>query len=213
MTKLTINVGAQQNDGTGDPIRLAFTKINSNFSEVYTALDGKAVFPSQVNRAGKYLKTDGGTTSFENIDYNELTNKPSIPAAQVNSDWNSSTGVSAILNKPQLAGVATSGNYNDLTNKPNLASVATSGSYLDLLYLPALFSGNYNDLTNKPTIFSGSYADLTNKPIVSAPANNYGANGDKAGMIAFDSNYIYYCTADYVDDNTSIWKRVELVAW
>lgn len=32
--------------------------------------------------------------------YNDLSNKPTIPAAQVNSDWNSSSGVSQILNKP-----------------------------------------------------------------------------------------------------------------
>ena len=40
-----------------------------------------------------------------------------------------------------------------------------------------------------------------------APAHSYGAAGDKAGMVAFDSNYIYYCTADYVDNTTNIWKR------
>ena len=33
-------------------------------------------------------------------DYDDLTNKPTIPAAQVNSDWNSNSGVSQILNKP-----------------------------------------------------------------------------------------------------------------
>jgi hypothetical protein len=31
---------------------------------------------------------------------NDLSNKPTIPAAQVNSDWNSNSGVSQILNKP-----------------------------------------------------------------------------------------------------------------
>ena len=34
--------------------------------------------------------------------YNDLTNKPSIPAAQVNSDWNASSGVAEILNKPTI---------------------------------------------------------------------------------------------------------------
>ena len=32
--------------------------------------------------------------------YNDLSDKPNIPAAQVNSDWVATTGVSAILNKP-----------------------------------------------------------------------------------------------------------------
>ena len=50
--------------------------------------------------------------------YTDLTNTPSIPAAQVNSDWNSTSGVSEILNKPTLATVATSGSYNDLSNTP-----------------------------------------------------------------------------------------------
>ena len=50
--------------------------------------------------------------------YTDLINTPSIPAAQVNSDWNSTSGVSEILNKPTLAAVATSGSYNDLSNTP-----------------------------------------------------------------------------------------------
>lgn len=46
-----------------------------------------------------------------------------IPAAQVNSDWNATSGVSQILNKPTLATVATSGSYDDLSNKPNIPAV------------------------------------------------------------------------------------------
>ena len=34
--------------------------------------------------------------------YNDLTNKPTIPAAQVNSDWNATSGVAKILNKPTI---------------------------------------------------------------------------------------------------------------
>ena len=35
-------------------------------------------------------------------DYDDLQNKPTIPAAQVNSDWNASSGVAEILNKPTI---------------------------------------------------------------------------------------------------------------
>ena len=52
--------------------------------------------------------------------YDDLSNKPTIPAAQVNSDWNASSGVAQILNKPTLATVATSGSYNDLIDKPTI---------------------------------------------------------------------------------------------
>lgn len=39
--------------------------------------------------------------------YTTLTDKPTIPAAQVNADWNSSSGLSQILNKPRVISQAT----------------------------------------------------------------------------------------------------------
>ena len=42
--------------------------------------------------------------------------------------------------KPVLATVATTGNYNDLLNTPTLATVATTGSYRDLTDKPAITS-------------------------------------------------------------------------
>ena len=38
MAKQTINVGTSANKGDGDPLRTAFTKINSNFTELYDAI-------------------------------------------------------------------------------------------------------------------------------------------------------------------------------
>jgi lysophospholipase L1-like esterase len=40
MAKQTINIGTTANDGTGDPIRAAFGKVNDNFTEIYTANTG-----------------------------------------------------------------------------------------------------------------------------------------------------------------------------
>jgi hypothetical protein len=59
------------------------------------------------------LKADISSISavgFSN-DYNDLDNKPTIPDAQVNADWNATSGVAEILNKPTIP-TATS----DLTN-------------------------------------------------------------------------------------------------
>ena len=41
MAKKTINVGTQANDGSGDPLRTAFQKINDNFDELFG--DGSTV--------------------------------------------------------------------------------------------------------------------------------------------------------------------------
>ncbi|WP_321945837.1 hypothetical protein [Paraburkholderia sp. J10-1] len=56
----------------------------------------------------------------------------------LNADWNATGGAGQILNKPNLAKVATSGQYDDLQGKPDLAPVATSGSYTDLIDTPTI---------------------------------------------------------------------------
>jgi hypothetical protein len=52
------------------------------------------------------LNAKADTSSLADVatsgDYNDLTNLPTIPAAQVNSDWNAVSGVAQILNKPTL---------------------------------------------------------------------------------------------------------------
>lgn len=57
----------------------------------------------------------------------------------------------------------------------------------------------------------GKIAQNKNLEISSIPPlSSVGLPNDSAGMIAFDSNYIYYCTVDYTDGTADIWKRV---AW
>jgi len=41
------------------------------------------------------------------------------------------------------------------------------------------------------------------------PSSSVGAAGDGVGMIAWDTSYIYICTAAH-DGSTAIWKRVAL---
>lgn len=81
------------------------------------------------------LATKANSSSLATVatsgSYNDLTNKPTIPAAQVNSDWNASSGVAQILNKPTFATVATSGSYNDLSDKPVIPAGVTVDQTLD----------------------------------------------------------------------------------
>ena len=55
----------------------------------------------QTDVALKANTADLGATAFSN-DYGDLDNLPTIPAAQVNSDWNATSGVAEILNKPTI---------------------------------------------------------------------------------------------------------------
>ena len=132
-------------------------------------------------------------------DYNDLTNKPTIPDAQINSDWTEadSSSKAYIQNKPNLATVATTGNYSDLNGTPSLATVATSGDYDDLTNKPTIPAAqvqsdwNQSDnssvdfIKNKPTLATvattGDYDDLTNKPTIPTVPTNVSAFTNDAG--------------------------------
>ena len=124
-------------------------------------------------------------------DYDDLINKPVIPAAQVNSDWEAVSGVAEILNKPVIptrtsqltndSGYATTGdiptklsdlqNDTDFVELSDLAAVATTGDYDDLINKPVIPAAQVNsdweavsgvaEILNKPTIPSNT-SDLNN---------------------------------------------------
>jgi len=121
--------------------------------------------------SGDYLKSTGSSVAW--------TAFPTIPAAQVQSDWGAVSGMGQILNKPTLAAVATSGSYGDLINTPTITSPIQSdwnqsnSTLLDFIKnKPALFSGAYNDLTGKPTV-PATLNDLADVNIASPVNDQY----------------------------------------
>ena len=110
---------------------------------------------------GQILSTTGSSiqwvTPFSGS-YTDLSNRPTIPAAQVNSDWNASSGAAVILNKPVVppqssvttaaAGTAAltynSGNGEFTFTPPDLSSFATETYVTTLSYthltLPTIYS-------------------------------------------------------------------------
>ena len=98
---------------------------------------------------------------------------PSIPPAQVNSDWNAVSGLAQILNKPLLATVATSGDYNDLSNLPTIpaAQIQSDWNQSNVLAL--------DYIKNKPTIpgAQGLQDVITQNPVLTTNNNiTFGAN-------------------------------------
>ena len=69
----------------------------------------------------KYVKTADLASVATSGSYNDLTDKPTIPAAQVNSDWDAVSGVAQILNKPTIPTV----NDATLTIQQNGVDVTT----------------------------------------------------------------------------------------
>lgn len=199
MSKQSINVGTQANDGTGDSLRLGAQKLNANFNEIYDAIGngiGLQINITGNNPApGQVLRSNGTIFVNQQLSYSDIANLPTIPAAQVNSDWAATTGVSAILNKPALATVATSGSYVDLFDKPTIPAAQiqsdwnqTNTNALDFIKnKPNIAALQVNPdwletntslrsyILNKPVLSavatSGSYTDLTDKPTITAPVN------------------------------------------
>ena len=56
MSRQNINVGTNQDDGTGDTLRAAFVKVNSNFVELYNELGGDT--PSDLKLVSNTITTD-----------------------------------------------------------------------------------------------------------------------------------------------------------
>jgi aminoglycoside phosphotransferase (APT) family kinase protein len=88
---------------------------------------------------------------------------------------------------------------------PKLSEQTATNSVVssDLLYVVS--GGNSRKISAGNVI-----AALTQ--VKTAPAATVGAAGDKKGMIAFDTNYLYICTADYTG-SANVWKRVALTTW
>ena len=161
-------------------------QVNSDWnanSGVAEILNKPTLGTMAAESASDYTKTSGLATVATTGDYDDLLDKPTIPAAQVNSDWNANSGVAEILNKPTLGTMAAE-SASDYTKTSGLATVATSGSY--------------NDLSNKPTIptttnsvTSGSTAALTSGGAYTALqgyANTSLSNLSSGGQMVVDTH-------------------------
>lgn len=129
-----VKIGSRLTINSSTGVLSADSQTDNNFTTTLkNKLDGIAAgaevnvqsdWAEASNTSDAYIKNKPSlATVATSGSYNDLTNKPTIPAAQVNSDWNANSGVAQILNKPSLATVATSGSYNDLTNKPTIPTV------------------------------------------------------------------------------------------
>ena len=138
------------------------------------------------------------------LSYSDLSNRPTIPAAQVPADWSASTGVARILNKPSIPVLRTAAqtyqlirsllNYNDLSNRPTIPAAQVPADWgaatgvariLNKPTIPVLRTAqqtynliksllSYNDLSDRPTIppavTSLPWGSITGKPAL-APSN------------------------------------------
>ena len=90
------------------------TELNTAFSTKQDIISDLSAIRSGASLGATAVQPSGLATVAATGSYNDLLNKPSIPAAQVNSDWNAASGVAQILNKPTIPTVPT--NISAFTN-------------------------------------------------------------------------------------------------
>lgn len=141
-------------------------------------------------------------------DYDDLMNKPSIPPAQVNADWNASSGVAEILNKPTIPvvdqtlnssssnAIANSAVANGLSGKANMSDIPTRSDFI-----------RYEDKTIGAVEFTQPYYSIPSASKPSVPSGymflmgvvrDYGTlQGGTSAVINVDAvggNYLFGIT-------------------
>jgi len=109
MTQQIINLGTYANDGTGDDLRTAFTKVTANFTDLYTqlaSLNGQNIGSGQ----GIFSADTAGIMSFKSI-----TGSGSIQVTSTADTVNiASTAMTNVVNDtaPHLGGNLILNGYN-----------------------------------------------------------------------------------------------------
>jgi len=218
MTNLVIS--ADNTTGTVDLIGCTVTTAATKTSSAYTVFRGCDLSSStlSITGSGTTIMVGGnyGTVTVNNASAGVLvkgviTMGPVVLTAGtlqlsdtlVYSATNTSNAIT------QSAGSIITVN-NSQTLIPTLTDVSRNsfGGYYSILH--SVYD-KANSTFGGISLAAISYSQYINadRLILSTnpPTHSYGAAGDKTGMIAFDTSYIYYCVANYVNNSTDIWKR------
>ena len=200
-------------DGLIEVIDQEITALDSDINALIS------VVPEEASATNPLVVTDDLAAVAFSGSYNDLDNKPAIPAPQVNSDWNASSGVAQILNKPTLATVATSGSYTDLLNKPTFGLVYSA--YFDIPTTGWTTSGNYYYYDIE--LGSSTYFDINNIPIITpyptgnnieptaAEASNYSLLRGVESYTGVDKAYIRLYSAAVPTSTYRVGLKYDLV--
>jgi len=157
MVKQVIGIGAAPDDGTGDHARLAFTKVNSNFTELYdaealnTAKVTNATHTGEVTGATALTITDKAVTLAKIADIatarimGRVTagagSMEELTAAQVRAALNIEDGAAADLTGAEIKvlyeALANTNEFND-AEKTKLGTVATNADVSPVTSVAAL---------------------------------------------------------------------------
>ncbi len=216
MARININIGTNANDGTGDDLRAAMQKINTNFTELYgTTAEANDLVEDGSPQLGGNLDVNGYTiTSASNGNISIVPNGTgtlTLNALKVNGTTISSDDSSKITlaEAVDITGTLTTptASVTGTLTTPNLIvnNISSSDSTVvqindGLNISGGLTVGNIELGTIK---FTRDWSDASTR------FDSTGKAGDVPGLIAFGDDYMYVCFGNH-DGSTQIWKRAAL---
>ena len=232
MANQVINIGSAANDGTGDPLRSAFDKINDNFLEIYTELGGSDLAANNLLLAANTISstdTNGninlspnGTGAVTVATGNKLKLIDHTDLGIVTLDADGNLSHSATF-KYDATTLTLDNGFTINSSTGTLATITNGDITLDPHGTGSVISDGDIKSSGNETHSLGSSANkwltvFANRINASrtgltgtAPASSIGAAGDIAGDVVVDTTHVYVCTAAH-DGSTNIWSRVALDA-
>jgi hypothetical protein len=116
MTKQTLDIGTNANDGTGDTLRSGGQKINDNFSELYLTLGGNSIASNGINATYATQTIDTASATVNDSDTLIIFNKGSGTIAATLGDGTSTGEYKIFLNINSAVATVTPSNFGNGTN-------------------------------------------------------------------------------------------------
>ena len=144
-----------------------------------------------------YVEADKLATVATSGNYNDLSNKPTIPAAQVNADWNAVSGVAEILNKPTIPAAQVNADWDavsgvaEILNKPTIPAAQVNSDWnavsgvAQILNKPTIPAAQVNSDWNA----NSGVAEVLNKPTKTSAFTNDGSDGNAAYLETDETAY------------------------
>ena len=131
MSKQVVNIGSTANDGTGDALRTAFSKTNSNMTEIYNAIGDGTSLINLINNNDELELT--GIPNKISFVYSNVASLPSASAYAGCIAYVTATGALYYAHSGAWRKLLTDTSGGAVTNYTDtLAPVAFSGNLLDL---------------------------------------------------------------------------------
>lgn len=166
VTNHTYNWIISNSPGNTPQTAIVLTRMSYDsifFRQKYFVFDTLNLVPSTtIDGKLLWIKPNGlaAVTSFSSISfpYSQLTGTPNIPSGQINSDWNSNSGVNQILNKPTtISGYSITDAQSKLNGTGFVKASGTTISYDNNTYLTI-----ESDPTVPSNVKTISSSDITN---------------------------------------------------